>query len=185
MLAHGQRAQILHITVRHPVARMDPESESVGLGTQRGKAAFGIVVGVQRTRIGPDRIVHGRHLGAADHAAVKQIDQLQKHRAALGIGERDQNTRIAVNRRPLRARLAGEQLLDQRQQRGHEGRKQRHNHEYDEQRAGNDPHLVTDVEHDELHQSARVHQHADRQAVLPRLADGPGRQRSAEQFACD
>ena len=77
-------------------------------------------------------------------------------------------------------------LLDERQGGcGDEGGDHRHDDEHHVDGLRQDAHLVADVEHDELHQPARVHEDAHGEAVLRRLARGLGGERAAHELAHD
>ena len=186
MFVVGQRAKVFGIVVGNAVTHIHPQPETFGLGLEQAETLFRIVARIERVGLGAYRIVDRRHLSVFQHTTVQQAHQFQEQRPAFGIGERNQDTRMPVAGRPHLARSIPRDLFDQRQpRRSHKGREQRHDHENHEQRRRDDPHLVTDLQHNQFHQSARIHQHADRQAVLPRLADQPGRERGADHLTGD
>ena len=67
-------------------------------------------------------------------------------------------------------RRASDEPVEKR--RGHERGHNRHDDESGEESFGNDAALQTDVDDDQLHQSARVHQRADAERFAIRNAGG-------------
>ena len=187
VLVLGQCTQILRIAIRHLIAHIDFQIHPLGLGPEETETLPRIIGRIQQIGIGSDRIVNRRHRSVFQTIAIKQIGQLQEQRPVLGIGKRDQDAGISVCGVMTPAvRAESGNLIDQDQRRiGHKRGKERHDHEYHEQRRGDDPHLVTDVQHDQLHQSPCIHQHADRQTVFPRLPDRFGRTGGPDHLSQD